>query len=79
MKNGDTVYFVETNNVIREAEVINVSNDFVTLKYDVIDPHYISGGKGHINVPGGIRLRRTKVFSSRNEADVYLKTKKCNK
>ena len=76
MNKGDEVFFVETNNTIRRATVISVSGDFVTLKYGTTDSHYISGGKHHLESAGGIRLRKSKLFSSKEEAEKCIDDKK---
>ena len=72
MKTGDTVFFIETNNNIRSAEVLKIAGDFVTLRYNYTDPHYIDGGKHHITGNGGIRLRKSRVFSSKEPAEKYI-------
>ena len=72
MKVGNTVYFIESNDSIRSAEIIKISGDFVTLRYTYNDPHYINGGKHHISVNGGIRLRKCRLFSTEDEAKKYI-------
>jgi len=76
MNKGDEVFFVETNNTIRRATVISVSGDFVTLKYGTVDSHYINGGKHHLESSGGIRLRKSKLFLSKEEAKKSINDKK---
>ena len=76
MKKGDEVFYIETNNSIRKATVVSISGDFVTLKYGTTDSHYISGGKHHLDSAGGIRLRKSKLFSSKEEAEKCINDKK---
>ena len=76
MKKGDEVFYIETNNSIRKATVVSISGDFVTLRYGTTDSHYISGGKHHLESAGGIRLRKSKLFSSKEEAEKCVNDKK---
>ncbi len=76
MKPGDKAYIIETNNNIREVEVIKESGGFVTVRYEYTDPHYISGGKHHIKAKGGMRLRRNRVYRTKEEAEKAIKEKK---
>ena len=76
MKKGDEVFYIETNNSIRKATVVSISGDFVTLRYGTTDSHYISGGKHHLESSGGIRLRKSKLFSSKEEAEKCINDKK---
>ena len=73
MKKGDTVYYIETNNKIKEAEIVSISGEFITLKYGTTDPHYINGGKHHLEATGGIRLRKSKLFPSKEKAEEFIK------
>ena len=57
MNPGDIVYFIENNMRIQEGAVVNLSGDFVLIKY----------GNG-----AGIRLRKSKVYSSEEEAKTKL-------
>lgn len=57
MNSGDTVYFIENNMHIQEGTVVNSSCDFVLIKY----------GSG-----AGIRLRKSKVYTSEEEAKTKL-------
>lgn len=75
MKPGDKAYIIETNNQIREVEIIKIVGDFVTLRYDYTDPHYISGGRHHITSKGGMRLRKGRAFQSREAAEEHIKGK----
>ena len=53
MNPGDMCYFIENNLWIVKATVVKITGDFVLLKY----------GSG-----SGIRLRKTRVYSSEEEA-----------
>lgn len=75
MNKGDEVFFIETNNSIRRATVVSINGDFVTLKYGAVDPHYINGGKHHLEATGGIRLRKSRLFSSKEKAEEFIKKK----
>ena len=72
MEKGDIAYIVETNNHIREVEVIKASGGFITVKYRYTDPHYINGGKHHISGVGGMRLRNNRIFKTRKDAEDYI-------
>lgn len=65
MKVGDLVYYIDTNKV-KEAEVIKITRDFVTLRY-----------KSYLNnryeTNGGLRIRTSKVFTSKEEAERNIK------
>ena len=72
MEKGDIAYIVETNNHIREVEVIKASGGFITVKYRYTDPHYINGGKHHISGVGGMRRRNNRIFKTRKDAEDYI-------
>lgn len=57
MNPGDKVYFIENNMRIQEGTVVNSSGDFVLIKY---------------RTGAGIRLRKTKVYASEEEAKTKL-------
>ncbi len=73
---GDAAYFVETKNSIRRATVFSANVDVVTLKQGAVDPRYVNSGKHHLESAGGIRLRESKLFSSREEAERCINDKK---
>lgn len=75
MNPGDKVYFIETGNVIKEGTIVKVANGFATIRYELIDPHYLEGGKGHISKPGGIRLRTSRLFEEKEQAEAFIKYK----
>ena len=64
MQVGDIVYYIDTNKV-KEAEVIKITRDFVTLRY-----------KSYLNnryeTNGGLRIRRNRAFTSKEEAEKYI-------
>ena len=70
-----TAYIIETNDTIREVEVISSDNDFVTVRYGYTDPHFILGGKHHITAKGGIRIRKSRVYESFLDAQLAIKSK----
>ena len=70
MKAGDTVYFVE-NRSVREAEVFKLAGDFVTLRFQYRDPN--SGPREDVYHNGGLRLRKSRVFESKEEAERSIK------
>ncbi len=72
MKTGDAVYIVETSSV-KQVDVLKVSGDFVTVKYKTYLP---ADNFGHIEKTGGIRIRRTRVFESKEAAEAYIKANK---
>ena len=73
MKPGDIVYYIE-NGDISQAEVIRISRDFVTLRYDIKimlsfeNPEYI--------LNGGFRIQRRRVYATREEAQEVLKQRR---
>ena len=58
---GDTAFIVENNRIIREVKVINTSGGFVTIRF--MDSH------------GGIKLRESRLFPSKEEAEASLPKK----
>ncbi|MBR0420817.1 MAG: hypothetical protein IJI66_16770 [Erysipelotrichaceae bacterium] len=70
MKPGDKAYFVETGNV-REAEVLKINGDFVTLRFRYPDPN--SGPRHTVYQNGGLRLRKSRVFESKEEAQKSIR------
>ncbi len=58
---GDTAFIVENNHIIREVKVINTSGGFVTIRF--MDSH------------GGIKLRESRLFPSKEEAEASLPKK----
>ncbi|MCH5260774.1 MAG: hypothetical protein J1F18_13510 [Lachnospiraceae bacterium] len=52
---GDTVYFVESQRIIREVRVIKCGGGFYTMKF--------------VDGSGGIRLRENRLFSTKEEAE----------
>ncbi|MBQ6560673.1 MAG: hypothetical protein IJL85_07585 [Erysipelotrichaceae bacterium] len=75
MKRGDTVYYIE-NWEIKEAEILNFSNGFVTVRYHSLCPELLGGQSMYLN--RGIRLRFSKIYSNKDQAqnalDRYRKT-----
>lgn len=73
MKIGDKVYYIESKKV-KEAEVIKITRDFVTLRYK----SYVPSGQfgGHMETNGGIRLRISKVFSKKEDAEKNINNNK---
>ena len=70
MKQGDTVYYIE-NGTVRSAEVIKISRDFITIRYQYRDPN--AGPRDIIYQYGGLRLRPSKVFESKEEAEKAIR------
>ena len=66
MNVGDTVYFVE-NRQVRQAEVMKITKDFVTIRFQYVDPN--SGPRKTEYKNGGLRLRRSRLFESKEEAE----------
>ena len=55
---GDTVYFVESQWIIREVKVISCGGGFYTMKF--------------VDGSGGIRLRENRLFSTKEEAENFI-------
>ena len=65
---GDTVYFIESSNLIREATIINCSAGFCTIRFE-------TGNSG----PLGIRVRESKIYRTKQEVQSVMdKHKKAN-
>ncbi len=75
MNIGDKVYYIETGNVIKEAEIVKIADGFATVRYDLTDPHYLEGGKGHLVKTGGLRLRTSRLFEEKDQAEAFIKYK----
>ena len=73
MKTGDKVYYIENNKVV-QAEVLKLGGGFVTLRFKYPDPN--SGPRQIVYQNGGIRLRQSKVFESKEAAEAALKQRK---
>lgn len=52
---GDTVYFVESQRIIREVKIIKCGGGFYTMRF--------------VDGSGGIRLRENRLFGSKEEAE----------
>lgn len=68
MKISDTAYIIE-NNKIKEVEVIKVTRDYVTVRYKTFLPDRY-GRTFESN--GGIRLRKSRVFETEDQAKLRL-------
>lgn len=75
MPNNKTAYIIETNDTIKEVEVISSDNDFVTVRYGYTEPHYLPGGKHHITAKGGMRIRKSRVYDSLLDAQLAINKK----
>lgn len=67
MQAGDLVYYIDTNKV-KEAEVIKITRDFVTLRYKSYVNYHESNG--------GLRLRVSKIYKTKEEAERCIHKKK---
>ena len=63
-KSGDIVYFVSNGIFVKEAKVIRCAGGFVTIKFDKSNT-----GEG----PSGIRVRESKIYATKEEADAVAK------
>ena len=70
-----TAYIIETNNEIKEVEILTSDDDFVTVRYGYVEPHYIPGGKHHLTAKGGLRVRKSRVYSSLLDAQLAIKAR----
>jgi hypothetical protein len=66
----DKVYYIE-NGTVREAEVVKLARDFVTLRYRYRNPN--TSPRETVYHYGGLRLRSSKVFESREDAEKAAK------
>lgn len=60
-KAGDTAFLIESNRIIREVSIIRVSGSFYTVKF--------------VKDGGGIKVRESRLFATREEAEVTLPKK----
>ena len=52
---GDTVYYMESQRIIREVKIIKFGGGFYTMKF--------------VDGSGGIRLRENRLFNPKEEAE----------
>lgn len=57
---GTRVFIIESNRFVTEAEVLRRSGDFYTIRF---------------SSNGGIKVRRSRIFLSREEAEAQLPSK----
>ena len=69
MKRGDMVYYID-NWDIKEAEILNFGNGYVTVRYRSLYPELLRGQSLYLN--RGIRLRLSKIYSNRDQAKIAL-------
>ena len=69
MKCGDTVYYIE-NWEVKEAQILNIGRDFVTLRYRSLCPELFCGQDLYLN--RGIRMRISRIYSSQDQAKIAL-------
>ena len=68
MKIGEIAYIIE-NKTIKEVEIIKTTTDFVTVRYKT----YLPGRFGQtFQSNGGFRLRKSRVYTSKEEAKQNL-------
>lgn len=72
MNDKITAYIIDTN-TIREVEVIKITNDFVTVRYKT---HLPDSYGMSFEVNGGMRLRKSRVFKTKEEAQNFLNNKR---
>ena len=58
---GEIAYIVESARWIREVKIIKVSGDLYTLRFT--------------DAQGGVKLRESRLFKTRKEAEASTKTK----
>jgi hypothetical protein len=69
MKRGDTVYYID-NWEIREAEILGFGSGFITVRYPSLCPELLGGQSIYAN--RGFRLRTSKVYSDKGQAQIAL-------
>lgn len=62
---GDMAYIVENNRIIREVKVLKVMGGFATLRF--------------IDSDGGIKLRESRLFPTKEDAEASLPKKKTSR
>lgn len=63
---GDKAFIIESNRIVREVIVLKRSRDFFTVRFVE-------------NTSGGIQLRKSRLFSSKEEAQSCLPKKQVQK
>ena len=63
-ESGDVVYFIASSIFVRKATVIRATKDFCTIKFE--------------DTGGGIRVRNTKLYKTKEEAEAIVAMKKRN-
>lgn len=63
---GDKAFIIESNRIVREVIVLKRSRDFFTVRFVA-------------NTSGGIQLRASRLFSSKEEAQSCLPKKQVQK
>lgn len=63
---GDKAFIIESNRIVREVIVLKRSRDFFTVRFVE-------------NISGGIQLRASRLFSSKEEAQSCLPKKQVQK
>ncbi len=58
---GDTAFIVESSRFIREVKVLKIASGFVTLRF--------------VDSDGGIKLRESRLFSTKEAAEASLSKK----
>ena len=56
---GDTAHIVESGLFVREVEVVKVAGGFATLRFK--------------DGPGGVKLRRSRMYATKEDAEASLK------
>lgn len=70
MNVGESVYYIE-NRTVKEAEVIRITRDFVTIRFQYADSN--SGPRNTEYRNGGLRLRRSRLFETKEEAEKSIR------
>lgn len=61
---GDVVYFISSTIFVRKATVIRATRDFCTIKFE--------------ETGGGIRVRNSKLYKTKEEAEAIVAMKRRN-
>ncbi len=59
------------NRSVREAEVIKITRDFITIRFQYRDPN--SGPRDDVYQIGGLRLRKSRIFETKAEAEKSIR------
>ena len=65
LKNGDTVWIIDSTIFVKEVEIINIKYDFATIRF--------------LDTTGGMRVRINRLYKTKEEAQRVANLNKIKK